>query len=71
MSTVLVGRHTCWAKGGAWGTVGVYCPDIDVAIAVTVNRLSAPSAGKVLAEVGKVLEAAAPPTPAPLQDPHR
>lgn len=37
MMVYTIGRHRCWGHGGFFGTVAVYCPDIDTAIAVSVN----------------------------------
>ena len=31
-------RHLCWAQGGYWGTVTMYCPDIDVAVSTSTRR---------------------------------
>jgi D-alanyl-D-alanine carboxypeptidase len=58
MATMAVGRHVCWGKGGFWGTVAIYCPDIDVAIAVTANRGPSGTTAKVVAEVAVELDAA-------------
>lgn len=58
MPTVRVGQHVCWGKTGFWGSVGIYCPDMDVAIAVTVNRGPSPTRDKIVAEVAEVLDAA-------------
>ncbi|WP_395670250.1 serine hydrolase domain-containing protein [Phenylobacterium sp.] len=32
------GKRMCWSHGGYWGVSMVYCPDIDVAIAVAWNQ---------------------------------
>ena len=32
-----LGQHSCWGHGGFWGTIAMYCPGIDMAVAVTVN----------------------------------
>lgn len=35
---VAVGDHLCWQHGGHWGSMALYCPDLDLAIAYTVNQ---------------------------------
>jgi D-alanyl-D-alanine carboxypeptidase len=37
MHVTRLGQHSCWGHGGFWGTIALYCPGIDVAVAVTVN----------------------------------
>lgn len=32
------GRHECWYHAGYWGTFAMYCPDIDVAVATTIDQ---------------------------------
>ena len=41
MYVTRLGPHSCWGHGGFWGTIAMYCPGIDVAVAVTVNVNSA------------------------------
>lgn len=31
------GNHLCWSHGGFFGTLVVYCPDVDITVAVAVN----------------------------------
>jgi hypothetical protein len=35
--TVAVGERTCWGHGGFLGTLAVYCPDVDLAVAINVD----------------------------------
>jgi D-alanyl-D-alanine carboxypeptidase len=37
MGVMPFGRHMCWGHGGFWGTMVLYCPDIDTAVALSVN----------------------------------
>jgi D-alanyl-D-alanine carboxypeptidase len=37
LALVPLGSHSCWGHGGFFGALVVYCPDIDVAVAATVN----------------------------------
>jgi len=32
------GRHVCWAHGGYWGTIAMYCPDIDATVSFTIDQ---------------------------------
>jgi D-alanyl-D-alanine carboxypeptidase len=41
MPVVLFGTHQCWGHGGFFGTMVLYCPDIDIAVAASVNMNSA------------------------------
>ena len=38
LATVPFGAHTCWGHLGYWGTTALYCPDIDVAVATTIDQ---------------------------------
>jgi len=37
IATVPFGGRICWGHLGYWGTVSLYCPDIDAAVSMTVN----------------------------------
>ena len=38
LTTVPFGRRTCWGHGGFWGSAAIYCPDIDVAVSLSINQ---------------------------------
>jgi len=38
LDTESFGRHECYAHEGYWGTIAMYCPDIDVAVATTIDQ---------------------------------
>jgi D-alanyl-D-alanine carboxypeptidase len=50
MPVAKLGDHSCWGHGGFWGTMVLYCPDIDTAVAVAVNA-NAPEAKKAITEL--------------------
>lgn len=38
LTTLPFGRRVCWGHQGFWGSAALYCPDVDVAVALTVNQ---------------------------------
>ncbi|WP_395671069.1 serine hydrolase domain-containing protein, partial [Phenylobacterium sp.] len=38
LAQVKFGKRMCWSHGGFWGIQMIYCPDIDVAVAVAWNQ---------------------------------
>jgi D-alanyl-D-alanine carboxypeptidase len=50
MGVVSFGRHSCWGHGGFWGTMVLYCRDIDTAVAISVN-MNGPAQKKGIAEL--------------------
>lgn len=40
LPTAQLGKHQCWGHGGFFGTMAIYCPDIDTAITLSVNMNS-------------------------------
>lgn len=38
LETVQLGKRTCWGHSGYWEVVVAYCPDIDLAIAVSTDQ---------------------------------
>jgi len=38
LDTQKLGSHECYAHWGYWGTVSMYCPDIDVAVTSTIDQ---------------------------------
>jgi D-alanyl-D-alanine carboxypeptidase len=55
---------TCWGHGGHWGSMGIYCPSIDVSVAIATNRSGSPAydAFATLAAIVGVVQGAAPAT---------
>lgn len=39
LTTDKIGNRRCWAHGGFWGVTLVYCPDVDMAIAVAWGQV--------------------------------
>jgi D-alanyl-D-alanine carboxypeptidase len=54
--TEQLGRHTCWVHGGYWGTVAMYCPDIDVALSVSIDQTLDDDAHGASANQHKLIE---------------
>lgn len=38
LPTLAFGRRQCWGHMGFWGVIALYCPDIDVAVALSFNQ---------------------------------
>lgn len=38
LDTYRFGPHECYSHGGFWGTIAMYCPDIDVAVVDSALR---------------------------------
>lgn len=38
LTTLPFGRRVCWGHQGLWGSAALYCPDDDVAVALTINQ---------------------------------
>lgn len=51
---VKLGNHQCWGHGGFFGSLVTYCPDIDTAIALTVNA-NAPGKNTAIGDVYKAV----------------
>ena len=62
LATVQFGSRTCWAHGGFWGSIALYCPDIDLAVSVTTNESPSTEPKRerrdaVIRELANVIEA--------------
>ena len=55
----------CWGHGGHWGSMGLYCPSIDLSIAIASNRSVSPAydALATLATVVGLVQGGAPAAP--------
>jgi D-alanyl-D-alanine carboxypeptidase len=58
LPTLSFGPHLCWGKAGAWGSIGLYCPDIDLSVGLSVNRLRSATASQLLQNLAKLIDAA-------------
>jgi len=58
LPTIAFGPHLCWGKAGAWGSVGLYCPGIDLAVGLTVNRMRSATPEKLLIDLAKLVDKA-------------
>ena len=59
LTTYPVGRRMCWGHRGVWASEALYCPDIDLAIAVTLNQseaLDGPQLKSLIATLAEELE---------------
>ena len=61
LTTYPFGRRMCWGHRGVWASEALYCPDIDLALAVTLNQseaLDGPQLKSLLAALAEELERA-------------
>lgn len=59
LTTYPFGQHMCWGHRGVWASEALYCPDIDVAVAVTLNQsgaLDGPQLKSVFAALAEELQ---------------
>lgn len=58
LPTLAFGPHLCWGKAGAWGSIGLYCPDIDLSVGLSVNRSRSKTPTQLLENLAKLIDAA-------------
>jgi len=59
LTTYPFGRHMCWGHRGFWASEALYCPDIDVAMAVTLNQseeLDGPGLKRLIDALGREID---------------
>lgn len=38
LERIKLGKRICWGHGGYWGVLVAYCPDVDLAVAISTNQ---------------------------------
>lgn len=59
LTTYPFGRRICWGHRGVWASEALYCPDIDLAVSVTLNQseaLDGPELKSLVASMAEELE---------------